>query len=639
MKWLVSLLLVACSTRSTPDIGNGVPLPATPVVEPAITAAHGGAIELLAITDDGGAVVSQDGGGGTRLWPTLDGTHEPIVVHIVAARQLAIGRDPRGLVIAALDEGHGVELVHVTPTGELIEHARIAPDPLIEAIAMSTQNLVALRADQTLAIYSATGELSARLAAAPGSRMQRLLSRNGHTLVLSTHGHELRGRWLAGTTWGSETPPLKVEPSMVAMLSPSGQYIAVDFERATFVLDTETGRVVASYTDTVPIGFVDDDTLIYEKNSMLVWQSIGDKYGSKHIEVDGPRGSFPFVVGDGIAVQPSAGSLVLHSRDRVAELGYALDDASAIRTHGDYAILLAAGKSAIVLDRDLAMIRTVTLPDEPHVLHDVAPLDDKLAIAAQPFADGSCCALSVIDLHSGQVAQAFHHPMYGSEIRFAPATGLLAFNDYLTSYLVDWNPTRKRFETWYTLAGESADVRLVDPQVADGVAAIAVRRSGGRKLEIAEIERADLKIGARIEPRHHYFVTGSAVDVDARGTVYVDERGTFVGYRHGIEVLRIADHRSSRLRVHPAGTYIALQTDGTLRLYDSAGGLRWETVAPLVQDFAWLGDDLVVDYVGGVGKIDAGSGALIKRVCGWSFGLGALPINDLLAGESICDAQ
>ena len=58
-----------------------------------------------------------------------------------------------------------------------------------------------------------------------------LLSRNGHTLVLSRHGDDTRGRWLDGMEWGSDTPRLMIDPDSVAMLSPSGRRIVIDSEK------------------------------------------------------------------------------------------------------------------------------------------------------------------------------------------------------------------------------------------------------------------------------------------------------------------------------------------------------------------------------------------------------------------------
>jgi len=64
---------------------------------------HDAGLDLVAVTDDGTAVVTQDAVGGTRLWPTLDGSREPIVVHVPMARELGVMHDGTELAIAALD--------------------------------------------------------------------------------------------------------------------------------------------------------------------------------------------------------------------------------------------------------------------------------------------------------------------------------------------------------------------------------------------------------------------------------------------------------------------------------------------------------------------------------------------------------
>ena len=111
------------------------------------------------------------------------------------------------------------------------------------------------------------------------------------------------------------------------------------------------------------------------------------------------------------------------------------------------------------------------------------------------------------------------------------------------------------------------------------------------------------------------------------------------------------------VRTAPHGTAIdqlAVSDDGTAAVtQDGMGGSRvWLaldgtrepviiTLAPadeLANTIRWLGDDLVIDYLAGLGKIDAATGALIHRTCGWSFGLSALPNNEARELESICDA-
>jgi hypothetical protein len=177
----------------------------------------------------------------------------------------------------------------------------------------------------------------------------------------------------------------------------------------------------------------------------------------------------------------------------------------------------------------------------------------------------------------------------------------------------------------------------VDPRANAGIVAVALRPDGPH-VEIAEIYGDDLKVGAPIQPRQRYRVDGYAAGVDRRARVYVVDHGALVVYEHGLEVARIADVGELRVVAQPKGDYIALYGDQRIRLYDIHGRLRWQIAAPLAQRITWLDDELVVDFAGGIGKIDAATGALNKRVCGWSFGLSALSSNDVLAGDSICDA-
>jgi hypothetical protein len=61
-----------------------------------MTGGHGASIDALAVSDDRTAALSQDAFGGTRLWPTLDGRREPVVVVLPDARELALSHERRG---------------------------------------------------------------------------------------------------------------------------------------------------------------------------------------------------------------------------------------------------------------------------------------------------------------------------------------------------------------------------------------------------------------------------------------------------------------------------------------------------------------------------------------------------------------
>src|SRR5260221_4724678 len=88
MRCLALVILAACS-GSSPDAPKPTPKPRQPATAPTVIhAGHSAMIEIVAVTDDGRVAASQDAMGGTRLWPALDGSAEPIVVHMTAGRQL-----------------------------------------------------------------------------------------------------------------------------------------------------------------------------------------------------------------------------------------------------------------------------------------------------------------------------------------------------------------------------------------------------------------------------------------------------------------------------------------------------------------------------------------------------------------------
>jgi hypothetical protein len=596
---------------------------------------HGAGIELLAISDDGTAAVSQDSVGGTRLWPTLDGTREPIVLHLAISTSLSIGRESDGFVVASLDQGGGAELLRITRSGHVITHASVAPEPPIEAISVAPQGVLAIRADQTLAILAPSGELRARLEAPPRSRITYAVTRRGRTLVLFAHDGTTNGRWLAGTSWGTVTPDFQLDPGSVAMLSPNGTRLAIDFERAAYVLDVETGKIVDNFGSGMPVGFYDDDTLIQDTGGKLAWQKLSDKYNGRREETEDAVA--PLAFGDGVIVSAHGASLVLHARERVVQLGYGLPDVAGMRVAGDHVLVMGAKQQAVDLDRSLAQRAPLELPDDSRVLTDLVPIDDRFVIATHTLGAKSWWTVAVLDLVNHKTWQTPQTALSRGEIRYEPSTRLLELTDSAASFLTPWDPVKQQFETWYRLEGGPQDVYPVDPRANDGLVAIALHPEGQR-VEIAEIHGDDLKVGAPIRPRQHYWVDGYAAGVDQRARVYVVDLAALVVYEHGKEVARILEVGDLRVVAQPKGDYIALYGDQRIRLYDIHGGMLWQIAAPLAQRITWLGDELVVDFAGGIGKIDAATGALNKRVCGWSFGLSALSSNGDLSGDSICDA-
>jgi hypothetical protein len=118
---------------------------------------------VLATTADGLAVVTADHLGGIRLWPVLDGTHEPVVIQGTAPRALALVRDGDGFAIGMLDAAGGVRVVRTTAAGAVRGRVTVRGDAAATAIAASAEQLLVLRADQTVELVDAGGMIESRL--------------------------------------------------------------------------------------------------------------------------------------------------------------------------------------------------------------------------------------------------------------------------------------------------------------------------------------------------------------------------------------------------------------------------------------------------------------------------------------------
>lgn len=114
------LALVGCGTGSSTQASHVEAHVAQRNAAPARVGQHASRIALVAAAEDGTAVVSQDVDGGTRVWPSFDGTREPMIVPVDAARDLAIARTAGGYVILATDEAGGGEIVSTATNGGLV---------------------------------------------------------------------------------------------------------------------------------------------------------------------------------------------------------------------------------------------------------------------------------------------------------------------------------------------------------------------------------------------------------------------------------------------------------------------------------------------------------------------------------------
>ena len=117
MRRVALAALIACSSRSgaVPHVAARRAPPLARVPVHVQHGSHSTPIVRLAASDDGSAALTQDASGGTRLWRSLDGTREPVVVELDEARALALHRLADGYAIAAIDEGTDIGSVCDAP--------------------------------------------------------------------------------------------------------------------------------------------------------------------------------------------------------------------------------------------------------------------------------------------------------------------------------------------------------------------------------------------------------------------------------------------------------------------------------------------------------------------------------------------
>lgn len=127
--------------------------PGRGVTYPRPGAGHTANIDLVVISSDGKAVVTRDQIGGTRLWPALDGSAEPLVIPVQGPQQLSV--EPRakgGFTVAAVDAAGGAKIFGVEPDGTVVELGALAPfQPLFGIYVLpGGERLLALLRDHSI---------------------------------------------------------------------------------------------------------------------------------------------------------------------------------------------------------------------------------------------------------------------------------------------------------------------------------------------------------------------------------------------------------------------------------------------------------------------------------------------------------
>ncbi len=677
------LVVAACGSGTTHDEGPPAKVPAAsatlPRSLPPVTATHGSTITHVAITADGQAAVSADQHGAIRLWPRLDGTREPIVLHGAQPNALSIARDGDGFVIADHDGANGVELIRVAGGGEVRGRAMLETDPAIAQVELTGAGALVLRVDQSLELHDPAGTSRARLVADPGTRIRSLVQRAGHVLAIIDEGATVRGRWVSleggRASWGERTPALPLDPARMIVLSPDhlrvigarpgGAHTPVLVELATGEANRRPMCTLAPQEELaaqqfnpssdrdelVPtaLGFVDAKTVACSAASQLVWWSTaGDQVTSPRADLVTTAG-VEFAFGDRLMIGGLGHQLGLYTPGGPRYLGYGFRELTHVRVAPSGVMIGKGDQQPLLLDSRLHERARYALPKQNSDWTDLLPLDDRylLSVATRPMAAdswGNAYQVSVYDAVKHTVHQLLPNRAASGELQFEATTQLLVSSDGGTGLLLRFDPVTHSFAERIEIQERAIvkHVYLLDPKLADGLVALAVHDDDGG-LIVDELHGADVH-GGVVAPRASHRMAGQLRAVDRAGRLYVHgvmDKQDIAVYRHGEVISKLVGVADDALRPSDDGARVAALGTARISLFAVVPGVairQWEAAAWGASEIGWTpSGELFARFAGALAKLDPITGALTERQCGWAFGISETPFETSANAPIVCD--
>lgn len=669
----IALVIAACGARtSSPPpkdpvivIDAGAPDPVLPdaatpvsVVTPRtpgtrVDSPHGGTITDLAVTPDGTAAVTSDDLGGHRLWPALDGSQEPRELELPAPGQLAIGHDPKGFLIALIDDAGGLVLQQVDRDGLLVSRATLPLEPTYRGIAMTDRGPLAWRSDQRLVRLAADGSITARLATEPGQRLLSLAvpatPTAGKAVAIiegaSDNKNWRRARWVSiGDTlaWGAWlalgddlTPTVAVSPKLtrLAMITGTGN------ATRTQVYDLGSAKLIGTETTfhAVAIELADEDNLVFGGPSgQTTWLDFTQTpRRNRPIMVTQGSGAGALAGGGGKVFHANGGEIVVSTSTTVGYLGYALQSPqlAAAGPHGGLAI--ASGERAALLDPAL-QARAVSLVPSGHHINVLRWLTgDEWAVQAIKLDTGTQI-LSLVDLATSRRSE-WRVNQAVSQILYEPASRLLAVSSgrepEVARYLGE---LRVESIAKFPRPGPYDRIQLwpVAPALANGVQVVtSVSREQVTVRWVTDPKTLDKGTSMVIE--------GSIAAVDPTGRVYAWRN---VGGKLELALLRDGKQLTT-LAVDPGGRGVfpdpagqrVLVTGPQVTMYGPGGARVWTRALAGVTHALWLSPSTVALVSAlGIVRVDAKTGETLAKRCGWAFELSSKPHPGRPRVEPLC---
>jgi hypothetical protein len=598
-----------------------------------VIAPQGGTIRLVAVADTGDAALTVDNFDQIRLWPTLDGKREPVVVRAGRARQLALGRDADGFLATVLDVAGGLELVRLDRSGALLGRAKVSPDPGFEQVEAIPGGVLARRRDHVLARYDATGELRGMIKPGPGEHVLTLRVRRTAAVAAIVHDTEtevkaLRRIELGGELRWRETIVLPVELKETFAISPNGERIAgvtAVGDSAVLVklapIPTIIGRTSSPRGVALMSGFLDGDRVLLPGHDLMAWDKQASKVAdepSSHTQVD--IGVSPSV-GDGIIVSARHAGLLLVDGVELHYLGYReLGIEEVHRAADSFAVVNSTmhGGNVVWLDDHLRAkrIAEVTGGASPRVV-----VDDRHVIYS-PTTSSKLALRDVEHFTDRELPWGSRFYMY----------------EPTTHVLIDLQQPNSARRIAIDIAQGSAtplrdllppqreQVFPLDPTAADGVIAIGLGQLGNKQQVDYFTETPGLD---PILPVSHVDLPrGRFVGVDSAGRFYSLVQNALLVVKHGLPDVSIPLVESfTGGGVAPRGDLVVVFDRQQLLAMDATGKQRWRRTLWNTSSVTFSADGrtIVVVTLGGLLSFEAATGVPIATACAWGFGLSTQP--------------
>ena len=621
---------------------------------------HGASIERMVIAPGADGILSADKAGSVRLWPALDGSHEPLPIPVRGPRAMSLAAQGEDWIVAVVDSAGGTHIMRVDRKGKVENLADITPFQPVRAVTVlpGGKRVLVLGEDHRIRMFSSAGNELGTLEEREFRPAHMFINAAGDVMTVAVK--DRLGGKIKAEAQRIEVGPAKlsllgaptafrtaVEPGLESFgLAPDGKRFAyLDRQNNKWhavAVDLDSGRstdidLEIQDNQTPTLGFVADDRLfVTSRDRGMAWLvDAENKTRWPRVTAHQPSQPMPVVHGPGLQVVGYGMWLAVQKleNNEIDYLGYRsfVAQSGAMSPSGKH-IAWSLGGELLIESADGSGPTHRVRPNTPFASQFVSFVDDDHVVAA-----GTDGALRVYRWADDELID-----------EMSLGTGLQAAHFDLEHGLI----------LAHRMFGDAAVVEVTEDHelagpylVSDGAFLMGLAGTGGngaaiwtldgtqklRKYTLAEL-RGDLSHKQASERGETLPVPGGGrvVAVDGRGNYYlvvVDGIHTRLERRRGEDApvkVSLGAHRVNQLAISPDGKHVVAVADtGTLLGFDAQTlESRWSFANTQMQgnpSFSPDGRRLLVMSSTGAAVLDAASGEVLSRRCGIEFGRRGAP--------------